>query len=338
MSRTERACYLVAAVLVLSGLVHLGILVGTGDDWTGPVSWRKPATFGLSFGLTLATVTWVSGFVPLSARARRRLLVAFAAACVGEVLMITLQRWRGLPSHFIPAGSPGAVLNGVVGAGAAAGAVVLVIVSVVLTVAAFRPDPDRPAHLRLAVRAGLLSFLLALAVGVVMLARGLVLTRAGDVTAAFAFSGGLKPGHAATMHGILVLPLLARVLDLGGRDERFRMAVVRVGVRRVPDVRRRRGARVRRRDRPVGARHGRRAVAHHRSRARRGAHPRRRRAGGARRAPPHARCALSRSRSVLALRRRTDLRSAIGRTNPIQPCTSGVAGAVAAQVAEIGPE
>lgn len=228
MSRTERACYLVAALLVLSGLVHLGILIGTGDDWTGPVSWRKPATFGLSFGLTLATVTWVSGFVPVSARARRRLLVAFAAACVAEVVMITLQRWRGLPSHFIPAGSPGAALNGVVGAGAAAGAVVLVVVSVVLTVAAFRPDPDRPAHLRLAVRAGLLSFLLALAIGVVMLARGLVLTRAGDVTAAFAFSGGLKPGHAATMHGILVLPLLARVLDLGGRDERFRTAVVRV--------------------------------------------------------------------------------------------------------------
>lgn len=228
MSRTDRILYAVSAVLVLSGVVHLGVLVVTGGDWTGPVSWRKPATFGLSFGVTLATLTWVSGFVPLSALARRRLLGAFAAACVVEVFMITLQRWRGLPSHFIPAGAPGPALNGLVGTGAAAGAVVLVVVSVVLTVAAFRPDPARAADLRLAVRVGLVAFLIALAVGVVMLARGLVLTRGGDMAAAFAFSGGLKPGHAATMHGILVLPILARVLARSGRDERFRTTVVRV--------------------------------------------------------------------------------------------------------------
>ncbi len=71
--------------------------------------------------------------------------------------MITLQRRRGLPSHFVPAGSPGPVLNGLVGVGAAAGAVVIVVVSVVLTVAAFRPNPGLPADMRLAVRAGLAS-------------------------------------------------------------------------------------------------------------------------------------------------------------------------------------
>ncbi len=68
MSRTDLACYAVSAVLALSGLVHLGVLIVSGGDWTGPLSWRKPATFGLSFGLTLATITWVSGFVPLSPR------------------------------------------------------------------------------------------------------------------------------------------------------------------------------------------------------------------------------------------------------------------------------
>ncbi len=198
VSRTERACYVVAGALVLCGLLHLGILIASGDDWSGPLSWRKPATFGLSFGLTLATITWVSGFVRLSARARRRLLTAFAIACVVEVSVITHQRWRGLPSHFIPAGSPGPALNGLVGVGAAAGAVLIILVSVALTVAAFRPDPGRPAELRLAVRVGLVAFLLALAVGAVMLGVGQVLTRTADAAVAFAFSGGLKPGHAAT--------------------------------------------------------------------------------------------------------------------------------------------
>lgn len=228
MSRTDRACYVVAGLLVLSGLVHLGILVATGGDWTGPVSWRKPATFGLSFGLTLATITWVSGFVPLSARGRRRLLVAFAAACVVEVAMITMQRWRELPSHFIPSGAPGPALNGLVAGGAAFGAIVIVVVSVLLTVAAFRRTSTQPADMTLAVRAGLAAFLLALAVGVVMLARGQVIARTADVSAAFAFSGGLKPGHAATMHGVLVLPVLAGVLARTGRDEHHRLAVMRV--------------------------------------------------------------------------------------------------------------
>lgn len=228
MSRVDRACYAVAAALVLSGLLHLAILIVSGDGWTGPVSWRKPATFGLSFGVTLATITWVSGFVPLAARARRRLLAAFALACVVEVFMITMQRWRGLPSHFIPATSPSPLLNGLVAVGAAAGAVLIVVVSVALTVAAFRAMPDQPPEMRLAVRVGLASFLLALAVGVVMLGVGQVLTRTVDVTSAFAYSGGLKPGHAATMHGVLVLPVLARLLAAGRHDERRRLAVMRV--------------------------------------------------------------------------------------------------------------
>lgn len=229
-SRLQAGCYLVAAVLALSGLVHLGILVVSGDSWSGPVSWRKPATFGLSFGLTLATITWVSGYVRLRDRSRRRLLVAFAAACVGEVLVITTQRWQGLPSHFIPTGSPGPVLNGLAGGGAAAGAVVLVVTSVLLTVVAFGPGQDTAPSMRLAVRAGLASFVGTLAVGGVMLARGLVLTRSGDVAAAFAFSGGLKPAHAALMHGVLVLPLLARLLARATRDEAFRTSVVRIAV------------------------------------------------------------------------------------------------------------
>ena len=229
-SPVEAGCYLIAAVLACSGLVHLGLLVVSGDSWNGPVSWRKPATFGLSFGLTLATITWVGGYVRLGDRSRRALLVAFAAACTTEVVVITVQRWRGLPSHFIPAGSPGPLLNGLAGAGAAAAAVVLVVTSVLLTVAAFGPGQECAPSMRAAVRAGLASFLATLALGGLMLARGLVLARSGDVAAAFAFSGGLKAAHAVLAHGVLVLPLLARLLACTGRDEGFRTSVVRLAV------------------------------------------------------------------------------------------------------------
>src|SRR3954468_23847697 len=94
----ERVCYAVGAVLLLAGLFHLGVYAVRGGPWEGPVSWRKPTTFGLSFGLTLITVTWVSSYLRMRARTRAVLLGVFAADCVVEVAGITGQAWRGTPS------------------------------------------------------------------------------------------------------------------------------------------------------------------------------------------------------------------------------------------------
>jgi hypothetical protein len=48
--RIERVCYLIGAALIASGLSHLAVFAVDGGPWEGPVSWRKPTTFGLSFG------------------------------------------------------------------------------------------------------------------------------------------------------------------------------------------------------------------------------------------------------------------------------------------------
>lgn len=219
-SRIEGTCYLLAAALVLSGLVHIGILIVTGGPWDGPLSWRKPA----SFGLTLATLTWVLGFVTLRPWTRSVLLAVLASACVVEVLVISVQAWRGLPSHFGVTG-PGA---GLVAAGAAGGALAVVGVVSMATVAAWRSAPTTAPSMRLALRAGFCSLMVAVALGVYMLARGMLISRgSGDVEGAFAFTATVKPGHAATMHGILVLPALAWLLSFADRSERYRLAVVR---------------------------------------------------------------------------------------------------------------
>src|SRR3954452_12084167 len=81
-SRVERVAYALAAVLAASGLVHLTMLLVSGGSWIGPLSMRKPTTFGLSFGLTVASVTWATSFLRLGARARNLLLGAFTAASV----------------------------------------------------------------------------------------------------------------------------------------------------------------------------------------------------------------------------------------------------------------
>jgi hypothetical protein len=98
--RVERAGYIVGAVLLVSGLIHLGILSISGASWNGPVSLRKASTFGLSFGLTLITIVWVSTFLRLSDRSRAVVLGAFTVACALETVLVSLQVWRGVPSHF----------------------------------------------------------------------------------------------------------------------------------------------------------------------------------------------------------------------------------------------
>ncbi|MEV4257971.1 hypothetical protein AB0J52_32825, partial [Spirillospora sp. NPDC049652] len=72
--RVERACYAVGVLLFLSGLAHLAVYAVDGGPWTGPLSWRKPITFGLSFGLTVVSLTWVTSFVRLGDRARAAVL------------------------------------------------------------------------------------------------------------------------------------------------------------------------------------------------------------------------------------------------------------------------
>ncbi|MFI1988537.1 hypothetical protein [Actinoplanes sp. NPDC020271] len=73
----ERAAHLVGAVLMLSGVIHFGVFLADDSPWEGPVSWRKPTTFGLSFGLTLITVAGVTGCLVMSPRLRAWLLGIF---------------------------------------------------------------------------------------------------------------------------------------------------------------------------------------------------------------------------------------------------------------------
>ena len=215
----QRACYVVAAALILAGAFHFGVFLVRGGPWEGPVSWRKPTTFGLSFGLTLATVTWVTSYLRLPARLRTVLLVVFAADCVVEVGGITLQAWRGVPSHFNMT-SP---TNRWVSTMLAIGGAVLVVALGVFAVAALRGDPDQAPSMRLALRAGFVTLLIGLASGVVMIARGVTLVNTGHQQLAYQLGGFLKPVHAVSLHGVLVLPAVAWLLARTSWPEELRV-------------------------------------------------------------------------------------------------------------------
>ena len=222
--RVERVAYVVGLVLFVSGLVHVGILLVTGWTWIGPVSLRKAATFGLSFGLTLPSVAWATSYLRLPARGL--VLGVFIATCVVETVLISMQAWRGVPSHFNFA-TP---FDTAVSTTLALGGGVIVLVGVVCTLAAFAGAGGLAPSMALAVRTGLVVLLVAFATGAAMVARGVVEARGGQAQLAYDTAGSLKPLHAVAMHVVLVLPALAWLLAHTSWPEARRLRLVWVAV------------------------------------------------------------------------------------------------------------
>jgi hypothetical protein len=222
-TRTERACYAVAGLLVLAGVAHLGVALVEPRPWGGPLSWRKPVTFGLSFGLTLATITWVTSQLRLPSRARRWILAIFAVDCVVEVAGITVQAWRHVPSHF---NTETAVDASIAFTLAWDGAILVVTLGVLAAAAMSRRFAPTEAAMRRAVRVGFGLLLASLASGIAMIAKGSVLVRSGHPDLAYAEAGYLKPFHAVTLHAVLVLPALAAWLSTLPLRESRRRGIV----------------------------------------------------------------------------------------------------------------
>ena len=222
--RIERICLLVGIALILAGCFHLVVFLIDGGPWEGPVSWRKPATFGLSFGLTLLTVAWVTSYLRIGDRARIVLLGVFAADCVVEVAGITVQAWRGVPSHF----NMETPVNQAIAMTLAAGGAILIVVLVAFSVYAFRGDPAQSPSMRLALRTGFATMLIALASGAGMIARGVTLVNTGQQQLAYQVGGFLKPLHGVSLHGLLVLPAVAWLVARTGWSEAARTRAVAV--------------------------------------------------------------------------------------------------------------
>src|SRR5262249_45988782 len=170
----------------------------------------------------LITIVWVSSFLRMTERARSRLLFAFAAACVLETALITLQAWRGVPSHFNVETRGDAIVAQTL----AAGGVALVAIVTALTLISFRSTPLMAPGMRVAIRTGFVVLMGAMATGGLMIAKGMRLVFAGNPQGAYLTGGSLKPTHAVTMHAILVLPLFAWLLSRTSWSERRQTRVV----------------------------------------------------------------------------------------------------------------
>ena len=224
--RASRMCSVIAVLLVASGMVHLGVFLVDDRPWHGPVSWRKPFTFGLSFGLTLASVVWVTSYLQIRPHTRALLLTVFAADCVLEVAGITVQAWRNQPSHLNTTTSTNTIIAMLL----AFGGLVLIVTLGAFAAPALRGRTAGPPSMVLAVRAGFALLVVGLLSGAAMIARGSI-ARARGEDAAFIYStaGFIKDFHGVTLHAVLVLPATAWLLARSDRlSESTRTGVLRV--------------------------------------------------------------------------------------------------------------
>jgi hypothetical protein len=195
MTRTsaQRLMFWTGALFLASGLLHVGVWIDAGmPSLIGPVTWRKPITFGFSTGVLSLSIAWVLGLLPQTSRLLRQ-AQAFAALLIAEVALIDLQQWRGVASHFNNATAfDGAVFTAM--------GVLILSASVIIalwTRALFRlPLPTTPAY-ALAARAGMVLLNVGNLLGVVMAA-----THATQ----------LKPLHGATLHAIQAFPVMVWAL------------------------------------------------------------------------------------------------------------------------------
>ena len=137
-----------------------------------------------------------------------------------ETALVTMQAWRGVPSHLNFATGFDTAVSMTLAAGGG-----LIIVTVLeFAAGAVGGTRGLPPSMRPAVRSGFALLIVGLAVGGVMIGSGV--TEAGNAQLAYGAISTLKPVHGVALHAILVLPALAWALGRTSWGERRRVRAV----------------------------------------------------------------------------------------------------------------
>lgn len=202
-----RPAVIAGLVLTLSGIAHAIGGMASAETWSGSVSWRKPALFGLSSGATLLSLVWVLAQLPPRTRDGRASTL-LAATLVGEVSLITFQFWRGSPSHFNRATPIDAAIELLM-----ALLILLATLGIVGIWLRLRELSTKSVSRSLAIRAGMAYLVLSCGLGFVAAAAGEWNLSQGLPPETWGRAGVLKFPHGAALHAIQVLPAIDVILS-----------------------------------------------------------------------------------------------------------------------------
>lgn len=207
-TKWNRALLNAGLFLVGLGVFHAAVQLLFPRAWESPIGWRKPILFGVSTGATLISLAWVVPFVRI--KAANLIAWTLALLACAEVLIITVQTWRGVPAHFNNGALPDRMLANAVDAMLVV--ITLSIFYVTWKTVSFRANADNSDYLR-AARHGMIYLSLACVFGFVTAIHGNLAVIANADPELIPPRGVVKFVHGMPLHAIQILPVWAAALN-----------------------------------------------------------------------------------------------------------------------------
>lgn len=197
-----------AHLLVLAGAI-VGMLLDTRQI-LGINPWIKPTKFAISNATFLWTMAWILEYLPGHVKAARRISWGIAVAMVFEIVSVSLQSFRGIPSHFNFTTPLNSLIFGLMG--------IFILLNTVLVfytlVLFFIQTPIRSTAYIWGIRLGLVIFIGSGFIGNEMIEQGRHTVGAEDggpglpVMNWSTEAGDLRVSHAIGLHALQLLPLI----------------------------------------------------------------------------------------------------------------------------------
>jgi hypothetical protein len=198
--------YAAGWLLVASGIFHSLVFLIDGGSWEGSVSWRKPILFGISTGITVVSIGWI--YPKLKSRFYDLFTMpVFAIAMVAEVALITLQQWRGVPSHFNRSTNFDSGVDDWMTSLIAFASLVIVDIAI----RCFQ-SLEGTRDIKFSIRSGIVFLVFSIAIGFAISIYGQNATNEGLDPAKFGSEGVTKFPHGVAIHAIQFFPVFAFVL------------------------------------------------------------------------------------------------------------------------------
>jgi len=212
----QKLLYCTGFLLLTSAVFHTIVLIVTGGTLEGDVSFRKAVSFGEAFGLTAISLAWFLTFI-----AKKRILwwilsSLYSVATFIEVFLVTMQVWRGVPSHFNFSTPFDAAVFGIMGV-----SISLHIPLIVGTLVGSLFYLNVAASFKWAISSSLLLLIASQIFGIVMIVNN---------SNTIGLAGQMKIPHALSLHAAQLLPLLAWLLSFTDFSENKRTRFVMTGI------------------------------------------------------------------------------------------------------------
>lgn len=235
-SAAQKLLFGSGSALFVSMIAHGAALAFSGGSIDGPVSFRKAITFAETLGLLCWSTGWLIPFLRLSRREAWLVSGSISGFALSEAFLMSMQVWRGVPSHY----NFVTPFDGVVFSATGVGALGLTIVAAGLLWVSFR-RPGAPPSVLLSIRAGLAITLFGAAIGVLMSVNAGAAWQGPEQLGARyganalghyigqpegTVGGNLVLLHAFGVHGLQLVPLAGWLLGYAALSERQRTQLV----------------------------------------------------------------------------------------------------------------